>query len=80
MLSPTRQTMAWSSSTVTSANWRSSREMSFKRVSVVDGQRHADFGGRNHVDRSLIAVEDFEDAAQESVRHQHARGDDVDAA
>src|SRR5262249_34673080 len=45
---------------------------------VVDGQRNADLGGGDHVDGRFEAVEDFEDAAQESVRHQHARGVDVD--
>ena len=52
--------------------------MSSMRARVVDGQRDADLGGRHHVDRRFVAVEDFEDAAQEAVRHQHARGVDVD--
>ena len=34
--------------------------------------------GRDHVHGRLVAVEDFEDAVQEAVRHQHARGVNVD--
>ena len=45
---------------------------------VVDGERDADFGGRHHVHGRFVAVEDFEDAVQETVRHQHARGVNVD--
>src|ERR1019366_4559490 len=44
---------------------------------VVDGERNADFGGGHHIDRRFEAVEDLEDAVQEAVCHQHARGMDV---
>src|SRR5689334_17148521 len=42
--------------------------------SVVDGEGDADLAGGDHIDRGFVAVEDLEDAAQEAVRHQHARG------
>ena len=45
---------------------------------VVDGERDADLARSRPCRRRLVAVEDFEDAAQEAVRHQHARGVDVD--
>src|SRR5208283_174883 len=45
---------------------------------IVDGERDADLGGGHHIDGRFEAVEDFEDAAQKAVRHQHARGMNVD--
>src|ERR1700736_1706367 len=44
---------------------------------LVNGERYADLRRGNHVDGSLVAVENFEDAAQESVDHKHASGADV---
>ncbi len=44
----------------------------------IDSQRDADFRGGDHVHWTAMVVEHFEDALQESVRHEHARGDDVD--
>src|ERR1035438_4370856 len=45
---------------------------------IVDGERDADLRSRHHIVRRFEAVENFEDAAQKPVRHQHARGMDVD--
>src|ERR1017187_6240860 len=45
---------------------------------VVDGQRDADFAGGHHIDGGFVAVENLEDAVQEAVGHQHARGVNVD--
>ena len=45
---------------------------------IVDRYRHGDLGGRHHVNRRLESFEDFEQAPKEAVRHQHARGGDVD--
>src|ERR1039458_6865021 len=45
---------------------------------VVDGQGDADLARGHHVDGGFIPVEHFEDAAQEAVGHQHARGVYVD--
>src|ERR1035437_3803225 len=45
---------------------------------VVDGQRDADFAGGHHIDGGFVAVENLEDAVQEAVGHQHARGVYVD--
>src|ERR1035441_2346903 len=45
---------------------------------VVDGQRDADFAGGHHIDGGFVAVENLEDAVQEALGHQHARGVNVD--
>src|SRR4051794_11477187 len=45
---------------------------------VVDGEGDADLAGGDHIDGGFVAVEHFEDAAQETVRHQHAGGVNVD--
>src|SRR6185312_2105955 len=44
----------------------------------VNGERDGNFGGGDHIDGALVAVEDLEDGAQVAVRHQHAAGDHVD--
>ena len=45
---------------------------------VVHRDRDADFGCGHDVDRRAIPFEDLEHAPQEAVRHQHARGRDLD--
>ena len=45
---------------------------------VIDRERDAHFAGGHHVHGGFVAVEDFEDAVQKSVGHQHARGVYVD--
>ena len=45
---------------------------------IVDRHRHADLRGRDDVHRGLVALEHFEQPAQEAVRHQHPRRRDVD--
>ena len=53
------------------------RDDRFHALGLIDGQRDADFGRGHHVHRSLIAVENLEDAPHETMRHEHARGSDV---
>src|SRR5262249_26333970 len=45
---------------------------------VINREGNAHFTRCDHIDRGFVAVENFEDAAQESVRHEHAGGVDVD--
>ena len=47
-------------------------------LQMIDGERNADFRSRHHVDRGPVPVEDFENPPQESVRHQHSGGVNVD--
>ena len=54
------------------------RRSSSQPARVVDGHRHADLRGRDHVHRRLVPLEDLEQPAQEAVRHQHPRRGDVD--
>ena len=77
-LSPTAHRIAICGSTLTSANSRSDSTMAGSRAIVVDRHRHADLGGRHHVDGGRVPLERLEHAAQETVRHQHARRRDVD--
>src|SRR5580700_3867888 len=50
----------------------------FETLEVVDGERNADLRSGDHVDRSFEAVEDLKDAMQEAMRHEHARGVNID--
>ena len=42
------------------------------RLVGVNGERNADFRGRDNVDGNFVAIEGFEDRAQKSVGQQHA--------
>src|SRR6185437_12501225 len=59
---------------------REFREMAHNLIEalavLIDRQRDTYLGSGDHVDRSLISIEDFEDAAEETVRHEHSRGAD----
>ena len=44
----------------------------------VDGKRDRDLAGGDHIDRTLVLVEDVEDRLEIAVRHEHAAGDDID--
>ena len=48
--------------------------------SVVNTHRNAHLAGSNHVDGSLIALEDFEHLAQETCSKEHARRLDLDGS
>src|SRR5262245_8210699 len=38
---------------------------------IIERHGNADLGGRNHIDRSFMAIEDIEETGQKTVRHQH---------
>src|SRR5580698_2072357 len=50
----------------------------FEALEVIDGERNADLRSGDHIDGGFEAVEDLKDAMQEAVRHEHARGVNID--
>ena len=69
--------MDWFFSISTSANSQFGLNR-IEPVEEIDGERNAHFGSRDHINRRLEAVEEFEDAMKESVGHEHTRGVYVD--
>src|ERR1700729_2465050 len=47
-------------------------------LDVVYSERNADLRSCDHIDGGFEAVEDLKDAMQEAVRHEHARGVNID--